>query len=69
MAGYPVRIKVSPGRMKPEHDDAARVARLVGLPLREVTRRAEQEAHRRLDPAVAASDNQPEVPDPPGQAS
>ncbi len=39
--GYPVRVKVSPGRIKVEHDDAARVARLVGLPLREVLSRAE----------------------------
>ena len=27
VAGYPVRVKVSPGRVKVEHDDAARVAR------------------------------------------
>ncbi|MHB8466440.1 MAG: nickel pincer cofactor biosynthesis protein LarC [Acidimicrobiales bacterium] len=40
--GLPVRIKVSPGRVKAEHDDAARVAARTGLPLREVTRRAEQ---------------------------
>jgi uncharacterized protein (TIGR00299 family) protein len=39
--GYPVRVKVSPGRIKVEHDDAARVARLAGLPLREVLSRAE----------------------------
>jgi hypothetical protein len=39
--GLPVRIKVSPGRAKAEHDDAARVARLRGLPLREVRERAE----------------------------
>ena len=36
VAGYPVRVKVSPGRVKVEHDDAARVARRAGLPLREV---------------------------------
>ncbi len=41
VAGYPVRVKVSPGRVKAEHDDAARVARRTGLPLREVTRQAE----------------------------
>lgn len=40
--GLPVRVKVSPGRAKPEHDDVARVARLRGLPLREVGFRAEQ---------------------------
>ncbi len=39
--GLPVRVKVSPGRVKVEHDDAARVARLRGLPLREVLSRAE----------------------------
>jgi uncharacterized protein (DUF111 family) len=41
--GYPVRVKVSPGRIKAEYDDAARVAKRTGLPLREVARRAEQE--------------------------
>jgi uncharacterized protein (TIGR00299 family) protein len=40
--GLAVRIKVSPGRVKAEHDDAARVARRTGLPLREVARRAEE---------------------------
>ncbi len=40
--GLPVRVKVSPGRAKPEHDDVARIARLRGLPLREVGFRAEQ---------------------------
>ena len=39
--GHPVRVKVSPGRVKVEHDDAARVATQVGLPLREVLGRAE----------------------------
>jgi uncharacterized protein (DUF111 family) len=46
--GHPVRIKVGPGRAKPEYDDAARVARLTGLPLREVQSRAE-EAWRHQD--------------------
>ena len=39
--GFPVRVKVSPGRIKVEHDDAALVARRTGLPLREVLSRAE----------------------------
>jgi uncharacterized protein (DUF111 family) len=39
--GLTVRVKVSPGRVKAEHDDAVRVARRTGLPLREVARRAE----------------------------
>jgi hypothetical protein len=42
IGGIPVRVKVSPGRTKAEHDDVARVARLRGLPLREVRFRAEQ---------------------------
>jgi pyridinium-3,5-bisthiocarboxylic acid mononucleotide nickel chelatase len=39
--GLPVRVKVSVGRVKVEHDDAARAARRAGLPLREVVARAE----------------------------
>ena len=39
--GVPVRVKVSAGRVKVEHDDAARAARRTGLPLREVLTRAE----------------------------
>jgi hypothetical protein len=39
--GQPVRVKVSPGRAKVEHDDAASAAKLLGLPVREVTSRAE----------------------------
>jgi uncharacterized protein (TIGR00299 family) protein len=49
VGGYPVRVKRGPRRIKAEHDDAARVARLLGVPVREVARLAEQEAHRRLD--------------------
>lgn len=41
--GLAVRVKVSPGRVKAEHDDAARVATRTGLALREVARRAEDE--------------------------
>jgi pyridinium-3,5-bisthiocarboxylic acid mononucleotide nickel chelatase len=47
--GLPVRVKVSPGRIKVEHDDAARVARLRGRPLREVLSLAETEARRQAD--------------------
>jgi uncharacterized protein (TIGR00299 family) protein len=39
--GLPVRVKVSAGRVKVEHDDAARAARRTGLPLREVVSLAE----------------------------
>lgn len=45
--GFPVRVKVSPGRVKAEYDDVARVARRVGRPIREITWRAETEARRR----------------------
>jgi uncharacterized protein (TIGR00299 family) protein len=48
VAGYPVRVKVSPGRIKVEHDDAARVARRAGLPLREVLSLAEEAGRRTL---------------------
>jgi pyridinium-3,5-bisthiocarboxylic acid mononucleotide nickel chelatase len=47
--GLPVRVKVSPGRVKVEHDDAARVARLSHRPLREVLSEAEAAARRGLD--------------------
>lgn len=41
VVGFPVRIKIGPGRAKPEFDDAAKVARRTGLPVREVIARAE----------------------------
>jgi uncharacterized protein (TIGR00299 family) protein len=47
--GLPVRVKVSPGRVKAEYDDAAIVARRTARPLREVVARAEatwQAQHR-----------------------
>ncbi|HEY7947818.1 MAG TPA: nickel pincer cofactor biosynthesis protein LarC [Acidimicrobiales bacterium] len=47
--GVPVRVKVSPGRVKVEHDDAARAAARTGLPLREVVVRAEAAWRRRVD--------------------
>jgi uncharacterized protein (TIGR00299 family) protein len=53
--GFPVRVKVSPGRVKAEHDDAVRVARRTGLPLREVSFRAEV-AYRRLHPLPGPGD-------------
>jgi len=58
--GLPVRIKRTALRVKVEYEDAARVARRTGLPLREVVSRAEAEA-RRTSPA-------PE-PDPDGGAA
>ena len=56
VGGLPVRVKVSPGRVKVEHDDAARVARQTGLPLREVLFRAEAEM-RGLRPVTGADDS------------
>jgi len=47
--GYPVRVKRGPRRIKAEHDDAARVAGLLRMPVREVSRRAEEAAHRMFD--------------------
>jgi uncharacterized protein (TIGR00299 family) protein len=61
VAGLPVRIKVSPGRVKVEHDDAARVADKAGLPLREVLSLAEEEGRRTLR---AVPDPAPEGPQP-----
>ena len=49
--GLPVRVKVSPGRVKVEHADAARVARRAGMPLREVVSRAEEAWRQRVLPA------------------
>ncbi len=48
--GAIIRVKVGPGRVKVEHDDAARAARKLHLPLREVVSRAE-EAWRQTSPA------------------
>jgi uncharacterized protein (TIGR00299 family) protein len=53
--GHPVRVKVSPGRVKVEHDDAARVASRTGLPLREVLWLAEDAWRRRPPPEDDAS--------------
>jgi pyridinium-3,5-bisthiocarboxylic acid mononucleotide nickel chelatase len=39
--GHAIRIKVSPGRIKAEFDDVARAARDTGVPLRQMTTRAE----------------------------
>ena len=62
VAGFPVRVKVSPGRIKVEHDDAARVAQRAGLPLREVLSLAE-EAGRRTLRIVPDPDPEPTSPD------
>jgi uncharacterized protein (TIGR00299 family) protein len=66
VAGFPVRVKVSPGRVKVEHDDAARVAGRAGLPLREVISLAEEAGRRALrivPEPVADALAQPPAPD------
>jgi uncharacterized protein (TIGR00299 family) protein len=63
--GSPVRVKVGPGRIKVEHDEAARVARRTGLPVREVVSRAE-EAWRREGAGEVVE--LPGPPDPQGDA-
>jgi len=44
--GVPIRVKRGPQRVKAEFDDTVRAAELLGLPAREVARRAEEAAHR-----------------------
>jgi len=52
--GYPIAVKVTAGRAKAEHDDAARVAAATGRPLREVLALAEA--------AWRAADSDPSEP-------
>ncbi|MDN5750757.1 MAG: LarC family nickel insertion protein, partial [Pseudonocardia sp.] len=40
VAGHPVRVKSGPWGAKPEHDDVVAAATALGMPLREVARRA-----------------------------
>ena len=57
--GLPVRVKVSPGRVKVEHDDAARVARLHGRTLRDVLAEAEVKARTPAPPERPAPPDDP----------
>lgn len=59
--GRRVRVKVSAGRVKVEHDDAARAANHLGKPVREVISLAE-EAWRRQSRRTAAPEPPPEDP-------
>lgn len=61
--GGTVRIKVSPNRVKVEHDDAARVARRTGIPLREVVSLAEEAWRRRRRPTTPRHDHDPDPPE------
>jgi pyridinium-3,5-bisthiocarboxylic acid mononucleotide nickel chelatase len=54
--GMPVRVKVSPGRVKVEHGDAAHVARAHGMPLRDVLSLAESQARRSDRPGPSSTD-------------
>lgn len=53
VGGVAIRVKVSPGRVKAEFGDAARAARVLGRPAREIVQLAE-EAWRRRDRPPAA---------------
>jgi hypothetical protein len=44
--GHLVRVKITAARIKAEFDDTARVAALLGIPAREVARRAEEAARQ-----------------------
>src|SRR5439155_10402560 len=57
--GRPVRVKISPGRIKVEHDDAARAARHTGIPLRDVISLAEEAARRSRDDNDAHGQDHP----------
>jgi len=65
--GRPIRVKVSSGRVKVEHDDAAKVAQRTGLPLREVVSLAEEAWRRRKDrSADRGSYDEPDDEEPDG---
>jgi uncharacterized protein (DUF111 family) len=52
VGGELVRVKAGPYQLKAEHDDCARAAAHLGLPLREVARQAEQAARAQLTPVA-----------------
>ena len=60
VGGERIGMKVTSGRAKVEHDDAAMAARRLGLPLREVVSRAEEAWRRRgIEPLVLPPDGKP----------
>jgi uncharacterized protein (TIGR00299 family) protein len=64
VSGYPIRIKVGAGRAKVEHDDAARVARRIGVPLHEVVSQAEDAWRRRSTVTHLTATPEPAESDP-----
>jgi pyridinium-3,5-bisthiocarboxylic acid mononucleotide nickel chelatase len=52
VSGERVRVKAGPYQLKAEHDDCARAAARLGLPLSEVARQAEEAARARLTPVA-----------------
>jgi hypothetical protein len=52
VGGERVRVKAGPYQLKAEHDDCARAAAHLGLPLSEVARQAEEAARARLTPVA-----------------
>jgi len=52
VSGERVRVKAGPYHLKAEHDDCARAAAHLGLPLSEVARQAEQAARARRTPVA-----------------
>jgi uncharacterized protein (DUF111 family) len=52
VGGERVRVKVGPYQLKAEHDDCARAAARLGLPVSEVARQAEQAARARRSPVA-----------------
>lgn len=61
--GLPVRVKVSPGRVKAEHGDVRRAATRLGLAGIEVAARAEAAWRQPIPLAPRADDPEPEDPD------
>jgi pyridinium-3,5-bisthiocarboxylic acid mononucleotide nickel chelatase len=57
--GYPLRVKVSPGRVKVEHADAARIAGRTGRPVREVAARAEAAWRQQQETLAPPTDHDP----------
>ncbi|MGO9195688.1 MAG: nickel pincer cofactor biosynthesis protein LarC [Acidimicrobiales bacterium] len=60
--GIPIRVKVSPGRVKAEHDDVARAARRLGRPLIEIAARAEATWRSSSEGRFAGSTERPDGP-------